>query len=39
MELCLLADGLTKFEAQVYESNLIREGDMEFGLSKRGATD
>ena len=39
MELCLLADGLTKFEAQIYEAELIREGDVEFGLSKRGATE
>lgn len=39
MELCLLADGLTKFEAQVYESKLIKEGAIEFGLSKKGATE
>ena len=39
MELCLLADNLTKFEAQVYESKLIREGAMKFGLSKKGATE
>ena len=38
MELCLMTDGLTKFEAQVYESKLIRDGYFEFGLSKRGAT-
>ena len=39
MELCILANGLTKFEAQVYEAALIREEAYKYGLSKRGATD
>ena len=39
MELCILADGLTKFEAQVYESKLISIEDDKYGLSKKGATD
>ena len=39
MELYLLCSGLTKFEAQIYESKLIRDGALAYGLSKKGATE